>query len=84
MKYISIWYIITLNIWFRRSFVMWTSVYMTQNIDTARAMREKMESANIIVMLRGIKLEDMAGEECYELLVPGAELKSALDIIIEE
>lgn len=63
---------------------MWTSVYMTQNIDTARAMREKMESANIIVMLRGIKLEDMAGEECYELLVPGAELKSALDIIIEE
>lgn len=63
---------------------MWTSVYMTQNIDTARAMREKMESVNILVMLRAIKLEDMAGEECFELLVPGSELRDALDIIISE
>ncbi len=63
---------------------MWTSVYMTQNIDTARVMRKKMEGVNILVMLRSIKLEDMAGEECFELLVPSAELRDALDIIIAE
>ncbi len=62
---------------------MWTTVYMTQNIDTARAMREKIEDSSILVMMRAIKLEDRAGENCFEILVPSAELKDALDIIIE-
>lgn len=63
---------------------MWTSVYMTQNIDTARAMREKMEDSEILVMIRSIKDEDSMGEDCFEILVPGAEVKEALDIIIAE
>ena len=63
---------------------MWTSVYMTQNIDTARAVRKRMEDSEILVMLRSIKLEDRAGEDCFEILVPSAELKEALDIIIAE
>ena len=63
---------------------MWTTVYMTQNIDTARAMREKIEESQIIVMMRSIKLEDKAVESCYEILVPSAELRQALDIIIDE
>ncbi|MBE7033369.1 MAG: hypothetical protein E7406_03985 [Ruminococcaceae bacterium] len=63
---------------------MWTSVYMTQSLDTARNMRVKMEDENILVMFRSIKIEDRAGEECFELLVPSAELKEALDIIISE
>ena len=63
---------------------MWTSVYMTQNIDTARAMRAKMEECNILVMMRNINLEDRMGEDCFEILVPDAELKEALDIIITE
>lgn len=63
---------------------MWTTVYMTQSLDTARAMRERIENNNIIVMLRSIKPEDRAGEDCFEILVPGAELKDALDIIITE
>ena len=62
---------------------MWTTVYMTQNIETARAMRNKIEDSSILVMLRSIKLEDRAGENCFEILVPSAELKDALDIIIE-
>ena len=63
---------------------MWTTVYMTQSIDTARAMREKIEESQIIVMMRSIKpLEDTV-ESCYEILVPNAELKEALDIIIDE
>ncbi len=63
---------------------MWTSVYMTQNIDTARAMRRKMENSEILVMMRSIKIEDRVGEDCFEILVPNAELKEALDIIITE
>ena len=63
---------------------MWTTVYMTQNIDTAREMRKKMENCKILVMLRSIKLEDRAGEDCFEILVPSAELKEALDIIIAQ
>ena len=63
---------------------MWTSVYMTQSIDTAKAMREKIEDSHIIVMMRTIKPEDNALESCYEILVPNAELKEALDIIIDE
>ena len=63
---------------------MWTSVYMTQNLDTAREMRKKMENSKILVMLRSIKLEDRAGEDCFEILVPSAEVSEALDIIITE
>ncbi len=63
---------------------MWTSVYMSQNIDTAREMRQKMEEFKILVMLRSIKVEDRAGEDCFELLVPSSELGEALNIIISE
>lgn len=63
---------------------MWTTVYMTQSIDTARAMREKIEESHIIVMMRSIKPLEDAVESCYEILVPNAELKEALDIIIDE
>ena len=62
---------------------MWTSVYMSQNLDTAREMRQK-EEFKILVMLRSIKVEDCAGEDCFELLVPSAELSEALNIIISE
>ena len=62
---------------------MWTAVYMTQNSDSARKMRERMEECEILVMFRTIKTGDnLTGEECFELLVPSAELKDALDIII--
>lgn len=63
---------------------MWTTVYMTQNIDTARAMRSKIENREIPVMLHCIRVEDTNGEDCFELLVPRAELCEALEIIIAE
>ena len=67
-----------------RIFFMWTTIYMTQSIDTARIMRRKIEDSEILVMLHSIKSEESAGEEYFELLVPEAELKDALDIIIAE
>lgn len=63
---------------------MWTTVYMTQNINIAREMREKIENSNILAMLRSICSDDTVGEDCFEILVPSAELKDALDIIINE
>ncbi len=62
---------------------MWTSVYMTQNIDNARDIRVKIESHAIPVKLHRITGVDGSGEDCYELLVPSAELNEALDIIID-
>lgn len=62
---------------------MWTTVYMTQDVGVAKAMREKIEDKKILVMLKTIKLDDRAGEDCFEILVPSAELKDALDIIID-
>ena len=61
---------------------MWTSVYMTQNIETARIMRSKIEDREIPVMLHCIRVENNDGEDCFELLVPSAELCEALEIII--
>ena len=63
---------------------MWTSVFMTQNIDKAKIMRSKIENMNILVMLHRMNSVDSDGENCYELLVPDAELKDALEIIIGE
>lgn len=63
---------------------MWTSVYMSQNLDIAREMRQKIEAFKIPVMLRSINVENHAGEDCFELLVPSSELGEALNIIISE
>ena len=61
---------------------MWTSVYMAQNKAQAESMRSAIEAKNIIVMLRNIRVPDKAVEDCYELLVPVAEVEEALEVII--
>ena len=63
---------------------MWTTVYMAQNKENAECLRVKIETEGIIVMLRAIHTQDTAVDECYEILVPKAELETALDIIIGE
>ena len=61
---------------------MWTTVYMSQDLSNARNMRQKIEEKSIIVMLHSIRTDDLHGIDCYELLVPNAELNEALEIII--
>lgn len=63
---------------------MWTSVYMAQDKTQAESMRNAIEAKNIIVMLRSIRVPDKAVEDCYELLVPVAEVEEALEVIIGE
>ena len=62
---------------------MWVSVYMAQNLENAKAMRNKIENQNIIVMLHRLASNDGSSADCYELLVPQAELQDALSIIID-
>ena len=64
--------------------VMWTSVYMARSREKAEVLRNAIEEKNIIVMLRCIRVPDKAVEDCYEILVPAAELEEALDVIIDE
>ena len=64
--------------------VMWTSVYMARSREKAEVLRNAIEEKNIIVMLRCSRVPDKAVEDCYEILVPAAELEEALDIIIDE
>lgn len=63
---------------------MWTSVYMARSREKAEVLRNAIEERNIIVMLRSIRVPDKAVEDCYEILVPAAELEEALDVIIDE
>ena len=63
---------------------MWTSVYMARDREKAQLLRSAIEEKNIIVMIRCIRVPDKAVEECYEILVPAAELEEALDVIIDE
>ena len=65
-------------------FFMWTSVYMAQSFEKAQELRAAIEKNGVIVMLRQINNEDAAGDDCYEILVPRAEVEKALEIIIEE
>ena len=62
---------------------MWVSVYMSQNVESAKIMREKIENFNILVMLRCISSNDGNAADCYELLVPKTEVNEALGIIID-
>ena len=57
---------------------------MSQDREKAEFLRSKIESNGIIVMLRAIHSADCAVDECFEILVPKAELEDALDIIIDE
>lgn len=61
---------------------MWTSVYMAQSLDKANELRSAIEKNGIIAMLKKICVNDNSSSDCYEILVPGAELEKALEIII--
>ena len=63
---------------------MWTSVYMAQSLEKANELRSSIEKNGIIVMLKKICVTDNLADNCYEILVPGAELEKALEIIIAE
>jgi hypothetical protein len=62
---------------------MWTTIYMSQDLENIRSTRLKIEEKSIIVMFHRIHSEELQGLDCYELLVPSAELNDALEIIID-
>lgn len=64
---------------------MWTVVYIAQSKDIAERLRNALESANLLVMVRNAqndKINSQTGT-CFEVLVPDAEIQQAHDIIID-
>lgn len=63
---------------------MWTVVYMTQSRDIAMSAQQLLESNGIIVMLRFLCDGGDESSDCYELLVPEAEVQQGLSLIIDK
>ena len=57
---------------------MWTVVYITQSFETADKIRELLENAEILVMLRRVE----ENSDSYEILVPETEIEEAHNIIL--
>lgn len=61
---------------------MWTSVYMAQSLGVAQQIRLALEGAGIAVKVVPFG-SDEGEEKCFEILVPGAEVEQAHNIIID-
>lgn len=62
---------------------MWTVVYMAQNEQSAFGVQQLLEKNDLIVKMRSLKDEESVSD-CYELLVPEAEVQQALSLIIDK
>lgn len=58
--------------------IMWTVVYITQSFETADKIKELLEKAEILVMLRRVE----ENSDSYEILVPDTEIEEAHNIIL--
>lgn len=62
---------------------MWTVVYMAQNAQNALGVQQLLEKNDLIVKMRSLNDKESASD-CYELLVPEAEVQQALSLIIDD
>ena len=60
---------------------MWTVVYISQNEDVAKEIKELLEASQILVMMRSVGNEE-GDQKSFEILVPETELEQAHNIII--
>ncbi|MDR0931346.1 MAG: hypothetical protein LBM38_06385 [Clostridiales bacterium] len=56
---------------------MWTPIYMAQSLNIAIRIKQMLEQNDILVYVRPAKTNG----ECYDLLVPRAELEEAQGLI---
>ncbi len=59
---------------------MWTIVYISQNMETVKEIKELLEASEILVMMRTVSEEE--GQGSFEILVPETEVEQAHNIII--
>ena len=62
---------------------MWTVIYVSQSIETAKKLIDVLLTNKVISKLR--RTYNCNGNEssCYEVLVPSTELETAQDLIFE-
>ena len=62
---------------------MWTVIYVSQSIETAKKLIDVLLTNKVISKLR--RTNNCNGNECscYEVLVPSTELETAQDLIFE-
>jgi RNA-binding protein YhbY len=62
---------------------MWTVVYMAQGKDMATKIQQALEEHGILVKVKPIGKDGSGKDNCYEILVPAAEVEEAHNIIID-
>lgn len=62
---------------------MWTVVYMAQDKEMATKIQQALEQQGVLVKVKPIGKESAEGDNCYEILVPAAEVEEAHNIIID-
>ena len=80
-----VYYTIVINVRQRKEVcIMWTVVYIAKNAELAGRLRAALSERDIIVMVRALSHGQDSADAGYEILVPGAEVEEALEIIIDE
>ena len=59
---------------------MWTVVYISQNEDVAKEIKQLLENSQILVMMRSVGEDEE--QKSFEILVPETEVEQAHNIII--
>ena len=62
---------------------MWTVIYVSQSIETAKKLIDVLLTNKVISKLRRTKNSNGNESSCYEVLVPSTELETAQDLIFE-
>ena len=55
---------------------MWTEIFVTQEIDTAKKLYDELKKIGIMARIK-------SGKESYKILVPYAEVNESLNLIID-
>ena len=62
---------------------MWTVIYVSQSIETAKKLIDVLLTNKVISKLRRTNNCNGIESSCYEVLVPSTELETAQDLIFE-
>jgi len=62
---------------------MWTVVYMAQSKEMAFKLQQELEKQGILVKIKPIGKDANGEDNCFEILVPAAEVEEAHNVIID-
>ena len=62
---------------------MWTVVLITCDKGIVDKIRQQFREQGVMMRVKTVKSEEVDADNCYEVMVPYAELSVAQDIIID-